>query len=315
MIRYRHLLAGLALLTACTSISEAAPDGDEAPPWNVTGYQLVEGVETYSWDPPHGLDVDPTDEKGLHLYERSGTRYLHPVAQGQYVLLMFNSWSKTGDAEFLDRAKVNLDGLVDYGVEDGAGLFYPYGFDFPLYGLEELTLHAPWWSSMAQGQILSALVRMYGATGDQTYREAADQTYASFAPHLIADWPIDEPAVSIIDDGGFLWLEEYSGDLEPAYVLNGHIFAIYGLYDYWELTGSVEAAQMIDGAATAVAHYLPEFRAGPGELSWYGLTIKDDPRGQHAKYHRIHKEQLRTLAKMTGEVLFSEYADLFESDL
>jgi hypothetical protein len=284
-------------------------------PWDVSGFNLRPGVEAYPWDPPHGLDVDPTDDSGLHLYERDGVRHVHPVGQGQYVLMMLNSFDLTGDREFLDRAIRNLDSLLDSSTESEGAKFFPYTFDFPLYGLDELTLHAPWWSGMAQGQMLSALVRAYEATGDERYRNAADSTFASFAPRPAEDWPVTEPAVAFVDGDGVLWLEEYSGDLEPAYVLNGHIFAIFGLYDYWELTGSEEAERMIDGAATAVAHYLPEFRNGPGELSWYGLTIKPNARGLHTKYHRIHQEQLQVLADMTGERLFSDYAELFASDL
>lgn len=301
--------------TTPPTVSGVTQPVDSGSPWAISDYVLQSGVEPYPWGLPHGLDIDPTDDKGLHLYERNGERFVHPVAQGQYVLMMLNSYSKTGDDEFLDRATINLDSILDAAVERDGAVFYPYQFDFPLYGKDELTLHAPWWSGMAQGQILSALVRMYEATGDEAYKEAADETFASFAPRPITDWPIVEPAVTLIDEAGMLWLEEYSGDLEPAYVLNGHIFGIFGLYDYWELTGSADAAAMIDGAATAVAYYLPDFRAGPEELSWYGLTIKPDTQGQHAKYHRIHQEQLRTLAEITGESLFSDYADLFASDL
>lgn len=326
----RRLLASLLLVLAACSPAGQAIDAEqpaEIPEaieselvsveseWEVTSLTLRSGVEAYPWNPPHGLDIDDTDEAGLHLYERDGVRHVHPVGQGQYVLMMLNAYNLTGKAEFLDRAILNLDSLLDASIEHDGATYFPYTFDFPLYGLEELTIHAPWWSGMAQGQILSALVRAYEATGDERYRDAADKTFASLRPDSVDDWPVAEPAVSFVDDEGLLWLEEYSGDIEPAYVLNGHIFAIYGLYDYWELTSSAKAAAMIDGAATAVVHYLPEFRNEPGELSWYGLTIKPNDRGLHAKYHRIHKEQLRKLFEMTGEKVFADYADLLSADL
>jgi hypothetical protein len=327
----RFLTAVLLVLSACsptgqTADAPASVGSDQASivagtgaaydlTWSVTGYDLHGGVDAYPWSSPHGLDVDPTDEAGLHLYERGETRHVHPVGQGQYVLMMLNSYELTDDVEFLDRAILNLDSLLDASTESDGARFFPYTFDFPLYGLEELTLLAPWWSGMAQGQILSALVRAYEATGDERYRAAAEMTFESFDPLPVEAWPIIEPAVSFVNEESLLWLEEYSGDLEPAYVLNGHLFALFGLYDYWELTGSEEAARMIDGAATAVAHYLPEFRNAPGEMSWYGLTIKPNPRGLHAKYHRIHKDQLRVLAEITGDRLFSDYADLLDADL
>jgi hypothetical protein len=327
----RFLVAFFLLLTACSSTGQASSTESTQPAeveqtiveasvtdnksWATTGYTLSPGVEAYPYETPHALDSYPTDELGLHLYERGDTRHVHPVGQGQYVITMLNSYELTGDDAFLDRALINLDSLIDASIESGGAAFYPYTFDYPLYGLDELTIHAPWWSGMAQGQILSALVRAFDATGEERYRDAADRTFESFAVRSIDEWPLTEPAVSFVDDDGVLWLEEYSGDLEPAFVLNGHLFAIFGLYDYWELTGSEEAASMIDGAATAVAHYLPEFRNGPGELSWYGLSIKPDPLGLNVKYHRIHKRQLRVLTEMTGGQIFSDYADLFTADL
>jgi hypothetical protein len=335
MTLHRFLAAFLLLLAACSATGQAT---DSTPPiespratetdqsagtgadtngssWATTGYTLSPGVEAYPYETPYALDSYPTDETGLHLYERDGTRHVHPVGQGQYVIAMLRSFDLTGDEAFLDRAILNLDSLLASSTEVDEAIFFPYTFDYPLYGLEELTVHAPWWSGMAQGQILSALVRAYEATGDERYRDAADSTFESFSVQSVEAWPLTEPAVSLVDEDGVLWLEEYSGDLEPAYVLNGHLFATFGLYDYWELTGSEEAERMIDGAATAVAHYLPQFRNGPGELSWYGLAIKPDPLGLNVKYHRIHKRQLRALANMTGERLFSDYADLFTADL
>ena len=46
------------------------------------------------------------------------------------------------------------------------------------------------------------------------------------------------PWISGIDGDNYLWLEEYPDSDQPNKTLNGKIFAIYGLYDFYQLTGN-----------------------------------------------------------------------------
>ncbi len=81
---------------------------------------------------------------------------------------------------------------------------------------------------------------------DPKWRLAADATFLSLlqAPDSSA------PFSSRVDTKGRLWFEEY-----PRYpvadsemVLNGHIFAMYGLHDYWQLTQDDNARKLFLGA-------------------------------------------------------------------
>lgn len=167
---------------------------------------------------------------------------------------------------------------------------------------------------MAQGQILSLFVQLAEATDDPKWRNEADRAFAPLLEiYASDDLPKDHPWVVFVDSGEWLWLEEYAGDVEPMRVLNGHIFAMFGLYDYWMLTHDDRAQGLFNGAAATVLEFVPHLR-NPGEASWYGMRIQDNPNAQSEKYHRIHVEQLAMLGQMTGDDRFTELSEQLRSD-
>jgi len=54
----------------------------------------------------------------------------------------------------------------------------------------------------------------------------------------------------------------------PDNVLNGFIFGLFGLYEYWMLTKDPEAKFYIDASLTTLQDKLPLFR-NPGGISYY----------------------------------------------
>jgi hypothetical protein len=145
-------------------------------------------------------------------------------------------------------------------------------------------------------------------TGDAQWKTAADQTFLSLTlpPEAGTPWG------AWVDGNNQLWLEEYpaSGTAVGERVLNGHIFATYGVYDYWRITGNPVAGEIFDGAASTVRRYLPtDFR----NLRWasnYSIGCNDP----HLKYHVIHTEQNLKLYEMTQEPTFAMNAYLLRSD-
>jgi len=82
---------------------------------------------------------------------------------------------------------------------------------------------APWRSGMAQGEGASLLVRVHTETGDATYADAARRALAPLGRARE-----DEGTLAWID--GRPWPEEYP-TRRPSYVLNGAIFAWWGMRD------------------------------------------------------------------------------------
>jgi len=91
--------------------------------------------------------------------------------------------------------------------------------------------------------------------------------------------------------------------------MNGFIFAIFGIYDYFVMTSDSSAYEMLQQTLGTVRNYIPIFRR-PGKPSYYGLRFGHFA----ANYHALHIKQLEHLYKMTQEPFFRNWADTFYSD-
>ncbi len=261
------------------------------------------------------LDLDDEgvvlDDGGVALWlDARGDRQEHPVYLVQYALAALGGYTRTGDQRYLDRALANAERLVTLGERDEAGaLWFPYHFAHRYY---DVTMPVPWWSSMGQGQPLSLFSRLAGLLPDGArWRELADATFRTFD-----GWrALGRPWITTMDAHGCLWFEEYAGDVEPLLVVNGHVFALYGLYDYATLTGDPHASDLFDGGATTIRNHIGTIRV-PGGISYYCARegYCQRPEWQNAGYHPIHIQQLRMLAAMTGDEAFATAADLFAAD-
>ena len=253
-------------------------------------------------DAPLKIDY-PADKRGVPRYARNGRTYLHPVSAAQQGLRQLATYVRTGTGAYLDRARIIADALIAAGVKSNGALWIPYRFDFRLHGLVKDTMRAPWYSAMAQGQVLSLVSRLYEITGDQRYLKDAKAVFASFevVGRRAAPW-------IVWVESRYLWLEEYPGR-PPDHTLNGFIFALYGIYDYYEVTRGASSERVFQAGLTTLAHYLPQFR-NKGGISSYCLLHRE----LSEKYHHIHIGQLRNLTRMTGDPRFAAVADRFEAD-
>ncbi len=163
------------------------------------------------------------------------------------------------------------------------GMWLPYRFDFR-FG--ELELPAPWYSGFAQGQAL-ALLSMIGD------RASADAVFATLRP--------GSPVARTV--GQDFWIEEYVAD-PPNPVLNGDIFGLFGLWEYWRLNGSSEARDLLVRGIETVRRHLGEFLTSDGRV-WYDL---DRQFTIHGRYWTVYVEQFDELAAITGEPCFNEAA-------
>jgi hypothetical protein len=282
--------------------------GADLPSFQRDRYTLhqLTGAARPSWASPAPLvDGGLHDAKGVRMFSFNGQIWNHPVFQGAWGLSNVTSYVNTGTQLYLDRAIANAQRNLDRRVESRGAWWYPYDFDLSRC---VKTLQAPWYSAMAQGRLLSLFVRLWEITGDAKWREAADNTLTSLTlgPDAAAPW------ATWVDDAGYLWLDEYpeSPGTRGERVMNGHITAMYGLYDYWAATGDQRAADLFDGAATAVRRYLPNPIRNVRWASNYSLGCLHP----HLTYHVIHTGQALELYGVTWAPVFAKDAYLLRSD-
>jgi D-glucuronyl C5-epimerase C-terminus len=303
-----------ALLATGTPVSSAVPRrpatvgavGFSFTTYGYVPHDVARGSYPYARTTPVArVDAGPHDRSGVRM-ERVGGRLVdHPVAQASYGLENLESYRITRDPLYLQRAEKQAGRLVTRAVTVGGGRYLPYPFAFELHGLASERLAPPWYSAMAQGQALSLLVRLAEVTGKPGYRTAADGVFASF----LRPGPRSGPWTVRVDRSGYLWFEEYAGP-HPDRTYNGHMFAAWGVWDYWRLTEDARARQLWDGAVTTVVAYAPTIR-NAGRLSSYCLS---HPWSATETYHLIHISQLVSLYGMAAGEALARHAEAFLAD-
>lgn len=110
-------------------------------------------------------------------------------------------------------------------------------------------------SAVAQGCVLSVLVRAYGLTHEEVFLETAHYTVRTFERDIL-DGGV---SASVGSDG--IFFEEVAA-YPAAHSLPGLLFALFGLYDYVALSGDAHVEQLIACGLRALHELLGEFDTG-----------------------------------------------------
>ena len=147
-------------------------------------------------------------------------------------------------------------------------------------------VRAPWLSGMAQGQGASLLVRVHAGTGDERYAEAAARALLPFRTR------VEDGGIMATIEGGSL-PQEYPTEL-PSHVLNGALFALWGVYDVAVTVRDVGARLMWDEGIASLIRSLR--RWDTGYWSRYDLYPHPVVNVASPGYHWLHMAQLRATA-------------------
>jgi len=157
-------------------------------------------------------------------------------------------------------------------------------------------------SAMSQGQAMSVLVRAHRATGDQRYLDAAMACVGPF------ERTMDDDGVSARPAGGGVWFEEDTRR-PPRHILNGMIFALWGLDDLAHATVAPAAGRLYASGLETLGERISRYDNG----SWSLYDVPDDARPYIAsmRYHELHTAQLEALAAGTEVEAFRQIAERF----
>jgi heparosan-N-sulfate-glucuronate 5-epimerase len=246
---------------------------------------------------------DHYDSAGIPMLDyrgRIGLQY-NPIAIAQWGLGNCNLYLRT-QADANRRAFLAASTwLCDHLESNSFGLsVWNHHFDWDYRS----RLRSPWYSGLAQGQGISLLVRAYRATREAAFLNAAERSFQSFLK------PLAEGGVSYTDDSGDLWFEEYIVS-PPTHILNGFIWAAWGVYDYFLATGDATAKTLFDRSIRTLCNNLEHYDLGFWSL--YEQSGTRLPMVASPFYHRLHIVQLRVLYRISGEHLFREFADRWEA--
>lgn len=236
--------------------------------------------------------------EGIPLYSHRGQQYIeHPIVIAQYGLGLYellcqNSFHNEGlKDEFLNIASWFETNRIS--INNGSG-WYIY------IKISSGGLKYPWISAMAQGEAISVLTRAALLTKDYRFEQLAIDALTPFEFE--------------VKDGGLInyfnsipFYEEFPTVLKPSGVLNGIVFALYGIYDLILLNKNRKAQEIFNKGIDSLKKLLPYY-----DLKyWSRYYLFDYPRKYCSSftYHVLVAEQLKALSIITGENYFLEYSE------
>lgn len=237
--------------------------------------------------------VSPEQALGwIDLYERR-REHLNPVSMIQ---LGLGAWQlRSEDEAWLEV----VDRVATWTMLDMDG-FGRLAYYQPM--AHTYAIGAPWFSAMAQGQAASLLVRAAFSLDRPELVEQATRALESLneASGLVA----------MTDDGPVL--QEYPTS-PPAHVLNGWIFALFGIYDVMRANPGHEHGEPGDVAAlsdlfaqssTALAARLADYEVRGG---WTRYDLYPHPLVHVASpfYHSLHIELIRAFSEIMPHEAFA----------
>jgi hypothetical protein len=210
------------------------------------------------------------------LLTEKGEGVHFPVAIFQYGLGAFDLYLQTNNSIYLEKFFQSVQWAIRNQEDSGAWCNFYYVYPDNPYG------------AMCQGEAASLLCRMFNHTKDNQYLNAAIRAIDFML------LPVAQGGTSQYQDDDLILLE-YT-HLAP--VLNGWIFALFGLYDILLVTDREEYRLAFNKTIITLKRYISDFDTG--YWSFYDL----DRKIASPFYHKLHIAQLEALYTITNDDQF-----------
>ncbi|MFO7525180.1 MAG: D-glucuronyl C5-epimerase family protein [Ignavibacteriaceae bacterium] len=220
-----------------------------------------------------------------------------PVVIAQYALGIYELLIRT---DFKDeKLKFKFLNTVDWFKKNCAelndGKVWYINKLYPEYGLNE-----PWISAMTQGEAISVLTRGQLLSNDPYLEKLAVEAL--------------NPFLHTVQNGGLInyfnsipVYEEFPSPGRTSGVLNGTLFALFGVFDLILFNQNKRAIQIFNQGVKAVKKLLPYY-----DLKyWTRYYLFDYPQKYTSSftYHLLMAEQLKVMYYLTNDHIFLEYSE------
>lgn len=223
------------------------------------------------------------DEVPVTTVDTGETIYFS-IAIFQYGLASYDLYlaSDKNDKFMLAKVIACANWGVENQLEDGSWVTFEY--ETPEYPF----------STMAQGEGVSLLIRAYNETKDDKYMICLKKAMKFMLT------PFENGGPTLYNsDGVFL----YECPKDPL-ILNGWIFSFWGGWDYcMTVKDDTDAKHILDKTLATMVKWLPKF-----DLSYWSM-YEDGTRICSPFYHKLHIAQLNVMYDLTGEEAFRYYAE------
>ena len=261
-------------------------------------YYHAHTPSTYDPLDPLAYYVDETDRAGyerkfdgdgIPLYVDSGLPVYLPVFLCFWGLGHLEIYRKNKSEDSLSRFLKLADWLV--ANQNGDGIWLN-----PLPN-RKFGLLKPYPSAMVQGLAISCLSRAGKITSESRYQNASTAALAAFGKDIRSGGVATRT-------GDRVFYEEYPSAACP-HVLNGFIYAMWGLWDLAR-DGNAEAKARYHEGFKSFVEWLPKYDMG----YWSRYHISNGPANPATlHYHRLHCDQLTVMYQISGNEVVREYRD------
>jgi glycosyltransferase involved in cell wall biosynthesis len=259
--------------------------------WNSA---LSRGVG-YEFTPP-GAFFEGSSVRGYYIDFRAKTtsptsRTPETLLPAGLAQLALGWWERSlaGEAHAVDEFRRVCTLLEERAERRDGQLLWPYDITVRKYPFAW-----PPYSGLAQAQAASVFVRAHVLSGDPRDAELAQRAIRSL---------VDEASDLVSTTSAGPILEETPG--QPAsHILNGWIYALWGLRDVQLALGSADASSMYESSLSCLRRMIDHYDVG-----WwtrYSLYPHKLPDLAKPFYHRLHADQADILYRLTG---FPEFGD------
>lgn len=207
-----------------------------------------------------------------------------PIALFQYGLGAYDLYLMTDESLMLEKFRKHVKWAIENQSEDGS--WDNFGFIYPNNRC----------SAMAQGEGCSLLLRAYVQFHDERYLKAAKKAIDFMLK------PVKQGGTTQYKNDSVVLLE-YT---HLPVVMNGWIFAIFGLYDYVLQTGDQNYAEILRKTVHSLEAKVKDFDCK------YWTYYDSEKKIASPFYHHLHIAQLRVLADLFSSDIFCKYADKWE---
>lgn len=275
-----------------------------------TGDKLEEQVRTLLYqlkgDPVLSYSTNHVDSNGVPYVDyhelrgyTAGKQYNATIICN-YALDYYERYIKTKDENAYSKFFSCVQWLQgDITQVDNYALFV-FRWKQPWYD----SVGVPFTSGMTSGLAIQVFTDAFQLTKDSSYLQLSNKIVRGyFIP---------------IEQGGFTyktanrwWFEELADTaIHTPFILDGHIFAITGLYPYWQLTKNDSVRIVINNGINGLKNRLANYDVGNGTI-YYDKYKKIADKN----YHRLLVQQMKQLYELTGDKVFLHYYEKWSTPL
>lgn len=169
---------------------------------------------------------------------------------------------------------------------------------------ENYRLEKGWISGMVQGQAISLYLRAYQMFGDEKYLDTATKAFNSL------EYDYEDGGTKRIDANGCIWFEEYQTK-EPSFVLNGFVYTVLGIIDFYRATNDEKAQKLYESCIHTLETNLYKYD------KWYWSVYDQEKKELVSHYYQknIHIPLMGIMAELTQKTIFKKYHDKWEKQL